>query len=147
MPAVRSMEEIVVSSTAAQKFNMILMSVFGGCSLLLAAIGIYGLLAHAVQMRGREMGIRMALGARPGDVRRMVVWQGMRLTAVGAAVGTVAAVGLTRFIESFLFGVRALDPAVFVAAPVVLLGVALVAVWAPAVRAGRVDPVEALRSE
>ena len=144
---VRSMESIVTRSTASQKFNMILMSIFGGCSLLLAAIGIYGLLAHSVQQRSREMGIRMALGAQPSDVRKMVVTQGMGLVLVGAAIGIVAAFGLTRFIKSFLFGVQPFDPLIFLTVPILLIGVALLAVWAPALRASRVDPADALRFE
>ena len=144
---VREMQEIVARSTATQNFNMVLMTIFGGCSLLLAAIGIYGLLAHSVQQRSREIGIRIALGARPADVRNMVVFQGMRLTLIGAAVGTAAALGLTRFIQSFLFGVKALDPFTFVIVPVLLITVALVAAWVPSRRASRVDPADALRSE
>jgi len=143
----RSMEEVLDRSTATQNFNMILMSIFGGCSLLLAAIGISGLLAHSVAQRSREMGIRMALGAKPSDVRAMVVSQGMRLVWIGAGIGIAAAFGLTRFIESFLFGVKALDPLVFITVPILLAAVALVAVWAPALRASRVDPAEALRCE
>jgi putative ABC transport system permease protein len=143
----RSMEEILVRSTASQNFNMTLMSIFGGCSLLLAAIGIYGVLAYSVQQRSREMGIRMALGAKPSDVRNMVVFQGMLLAVAGAGIGMTAALGLTRFIKSFLFGVGAWDPLVFILAPIVLTGVALVAVWVPALRASRVDPANVLRSD
>ena len=143
----RRMEEIVAQSTAAQNFNMVLMSIFGGCSLLLAAIGIYGLLANSVQQRAREMGIRIALGARPADVRNMVVFQGMRLTLIGVIVGTGAAFGLTRFIQSFLFGVKALDPITFLLVPILLISAALVAAWIPARRASRVDPADALRSD
>lgn len=147
VPPVRRMEDVVARSTASQNFNMILMSVFGGCSLLLAAIGIYGLLAQSVQQRSREMGIRMALGAQPGDVRKMVAVQGMRLAVAGACIGTFAALGLTRFIQSFLFGVHAVDPVTFITVPIGLLGVALLAVWLPALRASRIDPADALRSE
>jgi putative ABC transport system permease protein len=144
---VRLMEEFLVRSTASQSFNMILMSIFGGCSLLLAAIGIYGLLAHSVAQRAREMGVRMALGAQPRDVRKLVVSQGMWLVLIGAVIGLAAAFGLTRFIESFLFGVKPLDPVVFATVPVLLAGVALLAIWAPALHASRVDPAEALRCE
>ena len=144
---VRRMEEIVARSTASQNFNMVLMSIFGGCSLLLAAIGIYGLLANSVQQRVREMEIRIALGARPADVRKMVVFQGMRLTLIGAAAGTCAAIGLTRFIQSFLFGVKALDPVTFLLVPILLISVALLAAWVPARRASSVDLADALRSE
>ena len=126
---------------------MLLMIIFGGSALLLAAIGIYGLMAHSVQQRTQEMGIRMALGAKPGDVRNMVVLQGMRLALAGVAIGVAAALGLTRFLASFLFGVKALDPLAFIATPILLVSVALVAVWLPARRASRVDPINALRYE
>ena len=141
------MEEVVAKSTARQDFNMLLMIIFGGSALLLAAIGIYGLMAHSVQQRTQEMGIRMALGAKPGDVRNMVVLQGMRLALAGVAIGVAAALGLTRFLASFLFGVKALDPLAFIATPILLVSVALVAVWLPARRASRVDPINALRYE
>jgi predicted permease len=143
----RRMEDVVTRSTASQQLNMILMTVFGGFSVLLAAIGIYGLLANSVQQRAREMAIRVALGALPGDVRNMVVREGMRLTLAGAALGTAAATGLTRFLASLLFGVKALDTVTFVAAPILLIAVALAATWLPARRASHVDPAEALRSE
>jgi ABC-type antimicrobial peptide transport system permease subunit len=144
---VRTMSDIVSISTARERFNMWLMTVFGASALLLAGIGIYGLMAYSVEQRGQELGIRMALGAQAQDVRRMVVWQGMRLAGLGIAVGLAAAFGLARLIESFLFGVGRSDPAVFVAVPVVLALVALSAVWLPARRASRIDPIEALRYE
>jgi predicted lysophospholipase L1 biosynthesis ABC-type transport system permease subunit len=147
VPPLRPMEEVISKSTARQDFNMLLMIIFGGAALLLAAIGIYGLMAHSVQQRTQEMGVRMALGAEPGDVRNMVVFQGMRLALAGVVIGVAAALGLTRFLASFLFGVKALDPLVFIATPILLGGVALVAVWLPARRASRVDPVNALRYE
>ncbi|PYU96325.1 MAG: hypothetical protein DMG08_02545 [Acidobacteria bacterium] len=144
---VRTMNEIVSISTSRQRFNMVLMTIFGGSALLLAAIGIYGLMAYSVQQRSQEIGIRMALGAEPGGVRKMVVFQGMRLTLVGVVIGIASAFGLTRFISTFLFGVQARDPMVFVGIPILLSLVALVAVWLPARRASRVDPVIALRYE
>jgi putative ABC transport system permease protein len=147
VPPMRSMQEVVAKSTARQDFNMLLMTVFGGSALLLAAIGIYGLMAHSVQQRTQEMGVRMALGAKSGDVRNMVVFQGMRLTLAGVVIGLAAAWGLTRLLTSFLFGVRALDPLVFIAVPMLLGSVALIAVWLPARRASRVDPIHALRCE
>ncbi len=123
------------------------MSIFGASALLLAAIGIYGLMTYTVEQRVREMGIRLALGAQPGDVRNMIVLHGMRLALAGAAIGGAAAFGLTRFLASFLFGVQAIDPVAFILAPIVLSTVALAAVWLPARRASSVDPILALRWE
>jgi putative ABC transport system permease protein len=144
---VRSMDEVVVGTTARESFNMLLLSIFGASALVLASIGIYGLMAYSVQQRTQEMGIRMALGADRSRIRNLVVWQGMQLTIAGVVVGICAAFGLTRLIASFLFGVKTWDPIVFVTVPVVLAAVALVAVWLPATRASRLDPIEALRME
>jgi putative ABC transport system permease protein len=144
---IRSMDEVAARSTARQDFNMLLLSVFAGAALLLAAIGIYGLMAYSVAQRTQEIGIRMALGAETGDVRRMVVFQGMTLALIGVAVGIAAALGLSRLIASFLFGVKAWDPVVFVTVPLLLSLVALLAVWLPARRATRIDPLDALRYE
>ncbi len=144
---VRSMDEVVVGTTARESFNMLLLSIFGASALVLASIGIYGLMAYSVQQRTQEMGIRMALGADRSRIRNLVVWQGMQLTIAGVVVGICAAFGLTRLIASFLFGVKAWDPIVFVTVPVILAAVALLAVWLPATRASRLDPIEALRVE
>ena len=143
----RTMDEVVSRSTARSDFNMSLLTVFGGSALLLAAIGIYGLMAYSVEQRTQEIGIRMALGAGTGPVRNMVVAQGMRLAVAGVVIGIAAASGLARFLATLLFGVRATDPAVFVIAPILLSAVALFAVWLPALRATRVNPVDALRAE
>jgi ABC-type antimicrobial peptide transport system permease subunit len=126
---------------------MLLLTIFGASALVLAAIGIYGLMAYSVEQRTQEMGIRMALGADRTAIRRLVVWHGMRLALVGVAIGIGAAFGLTRFIASFLFGVKTWDPLVFVTVPIVLSLVALLAVWMPATRASRLDPLKALRIE
>ena len=144
---VRAMSEVVSLSVSRQRFNMWLMTVFGSSALLLAAIGIYGLMAYSVEQRTQEIGIRLALGAQAWQVKNMVVKQGMILALAGVAVGLGAAFGLARFIASFLFGVDKWDPMVFVAVPAVLTLVALVAVWLPAKRASRVDPIIALRYE
>jgi predicted permease len=144
---IRSMDEVVIRSTAREDFNMLLLSIFGASALVLAAIGIYGLMAYSVQQRVQEIGIRMALGADRHRIRNMVVWQGMRLTLVGVVVGVGAAFALTRLISSFLFGVKSWDPIVFVTVPILLAAVALIAVWMPAQRASRLDPMQALRIE
>jgi putative ABC transport system permease protein len=144
---VRSMDEVVVNSTARQSFNMLLLTIFGAAALVLASIGIYGLMAYSVQQRTQEMGIRMALGADRKKIRNLVVRQGMQLAIAGVILGVCAAFGLTRLIASFLFGVKSWDPIVFVTVPVVLSAVALLAVWLPATRASKLDPMEALRVE
>jgi len=144
---VRSMADIVVRSTSRQRFNMWLMTVFGSSALLLAAIGIYGLMAYTVEQRTQEIGIRLSLGADGASVRRMVVLQGMQLAIVGVAIGLAASWGLARLMTTFLFDVTARDPLVFVGVPVVLTIVAFLAVWFPALRAAKVDPMVALRYE
>jgi putative ABC transport system permease protein len=144
---VRSMDEVVVHSTARESFNMVLLCIFGASALLLASIGIYGLMAYSVQQRTQEMGIRMALGADRSKIRNLVVWQGMQLTIAGVIVGVGAAFALTRLIASLLFGVKTWDPIVFATVPVVLAAVALMAVWLPATRASKLDPMAALRVE
>ena len=144
---IRTMDEVMGRSTARQSFNMLLLTIFGAVAVVLAAIGIYGLMAYSVEQRTQEMGIRMALGADRARIRRLVVWHGMRLALFGVVVGVAAALGFTRLIASFLFGVKPWDPAVFIAAPVVLAAVALVAVWLPAARAAKLDPMQALRAE
>jgi predicted permease len=144
---VRTMGEVVNRATSRQQFNMWLMAAFGVSALLLAAIGIYGLLAYSVEQRTQEIGIRLALGADAGGVRRMVVFQGLRLAVVGIIVGLAGAFGLTRFLATLLFGVRASDPIVFVGVPIVLAMVAVLAAWIPARRASHVDPVQAMRYE
>jgi putative ABC transport system permease protein len=144
---IRSMEEVVLRSISRQRFNVLLMTIFAGAALLLAAIGVYGLMAYSVEQRTQEIGIRMALGAGGRDVRRMVVFQGMRLAIIGVVVGLAAALGLSQLIASLLFGVQARDPMVFVAIPLLLTVVSLIAVWLPAHRASTIDPLRALRYE
>jgi putative ABC transport system permease protein len=144
---VRSMDLVVSQSTARADFNMTLLTLFGAAALLLAVIGIYGLMAYSVRQRTREIGIRLALGAEARWVRNMVVGEGMRLALIGMAIGVAAAFGLTRLLASFLFGVKAWDPLVFVAVPLLLGGSALGAVWFPARRAAGTDPADALRQD
>jgi predicted permease len=144
---IRTMEQTISRSTAPENFNMLVLTIFACAALLLAAIGIYGLMAYSVVQRTQEIGIRLALGAGAGSVRNMVVFQGLRLAVIGVAVGLAAAFGLTKIISSMLFGVKAWDPLVLSTVPIVLIAVALVAVWLPALRASRVDPIHALRYE
>jgi predicted permease len=143
---VRSMAQVVARSTSRERFNTLLMSVFALSALALAAIGIYGVMAYSVQQRTREIGVRLALGAQPGRVQRMVVLQGMKLAVTGVVIGVGAAFGLSRFMASLLFGVAARDPLIFAGVPVLLAVIALVAVWLPAARASRIDPLGAIRA-
>lgn len=144
---IRTMEEIEARNTARQRFNMLLFTVFGAAGLIMAAIGVYGVLSYSVQQRTQEIGVRMALGAQASTLRFMVVRQGMALTFVGVVIGIGGAFWLTRFLSSFLFGVKTLDPMAFIATPLALCAVALMSTWIPARRATRVDPMTALRLE
>ncbi len=144
---IHTMEDLVVSNTSPQRLNMLLLSIFGASALLMAAIGVYGLMAYSVQQRTQELGIRMALGAQASTLRNMVIRQGMGLALIGVVIGIGGAFWLTHFLASFLFGVKALDPAAFILMPLLLSGVALLAIWIPARRATRVDPITSLRFE
>ena len=144
---VRTMEEVLSESLALRRFVMVLLSLFAGLAVVLAAVGIYGLMSYLVTQRSREFGIRMALGARPGDVVAMVVRRGAGLVGAGVVLGVLAAGGLTRLLASQLFGVRAIDPLTFAAVTGGVVVVALVACSVPAWRGTKVDPVVALRSE
>ena len=144
---IRTMDEIVILTTSRQRFNMLLLTIFGSSALLMAAIGIYGLMAYSVQQRTQELGIRMALGAQASNIRNMVLRQGMVLTMIGVVIGIGGALCVTRFLASFLFGVKAWDPTAFIATPLLLSSVALLAVWIPARRATRVNLMTALRFE
>ena len=141
---VRTMDEVVMNSIRTRRLSMLLFAAFAGAALLLAALGIYGVMAYSVTERVREIGIRMALGAQAGDVQRMIVRQGMTLTLAGVGVGLAGAVGLSRVLNSLLFGTNAIDPTTFAAISVLLGLVALVACYLPARRAARVDPIKAL---
>jgi putative ABC transport system permease protein len=144
---VRTMAEVEVRNTARQRFNMLLLTIFGAAGLMMAAIGVYGVMSYSVQQRTQELGVRMALGAQASNLRNMVVGQGMILAGAGVVLGIGAAFWLTRFLASFLFGVKAWDPVAFIVTPLLLSAVALLAVWIPAKRATRVDPMAALRLE
>jgi predicted permease len=144
---IRTMEQVSLNSTARQNFNMALLGVFAGIALLLAAVGIYGVMSYAVEQRTHEIGIRAALGASGRDTLRLVLGEGLRLAAIGVLTGLAAAFGLTRLMTSQLFGVKPSDPITFVAVGVILLSVAFLATCIPALRASRVDPIVALRYE
>jgi putative ABC transport system permease protein len=144
---VRTMAEVEVRNTARQRFNMLLLTLFGAAGLMMAAIGVYGVMSYSVQQRTRELGLRMALGAQASHLRNMVIGQGMILAGAGVVLGLGAAFWLTRFLASFLFGVKAWDLVAFLVTPLLLSAVALFAVWIPARRATRVDPMTALRLE
>lgn len=147
LDTIRTMDEVVSRSSATADFSTVLMSIFGCTAILLAAIGVYGLMAYSVAQRAQEIGIRLALGAAPASIRNMVIAQGMRLAVIGIAIGVASSFGLTQLLASFLFGVKPRDPLVFALAPAILAGIALFSVWLPARRATRIDPVAALRAE
>ena len=144
---IRTMDDIVVLTTSRERFNMLLLTVFGASALLMAAIGIYGLMAYSVQQRTQELGVRMALGAQAANIRNMVIRQGMLLAGIGLVIGIGGAFWLTKFLTGFLFGVKTWDPMAFIFTPILLCAVALIAVWLPARKATRVDPMSALRFE
>jgi putative ABC transport system permease protein len=145
--SIRTMEQYLAASVAPRRFNLWLLTVFAGAALALAGAGLYGVISYGVAQRRREIGIRMALGARGSDVLKLVIGQGLRLALVGVALGLLAALALTRLMKNLLFGVSATDPLTFLASAWLLMVVAQLACWIPARRAIKVDPMIALRSE
>ena len=139
------MERLVDKSVAPRRFNMLLLGVFALVGLALAAVGLYGVISYTVTQRTREIGVRIALGAQRGDVLRLVVGEGVKLTLIGALLGFGGALALTRLMKTLLFGVSSTDPLTYVVIAALLLGVALLACWIPARQATRVDPMAALR--
>lgn len=144
---VRTMAEVQRRSLARAQFTLIMLALAGAMALLLGVVGIYGVIAYTVSQRTREVGIRVALGAQPGNVRGLFVRQGLWLCGIGVACGLCASAGLTRLMSSLLFGVSPLDPVTFTVAAGTLTAAALLASYLPARRASRVDPALALRAE
>jgi putative ABC transport system permease protein len=143
----RTMQDVIAESVLRRRFAMLLLSIFSGFAILLAAIGLYGVMSYTVSQRTHEIGIRMALGAQKEDVSKLIVGQGMRLAALGVALGIIASVALTRLMATLLFGVSARDPITFGTVAALLAAVALLANYVPARRATKVDPMVALRYE
>jgi len=144
---VKSMETVVSDSVMRRRFGMVLLSILAGLAMLLAAIGLYGVVSYSVSQRTQEIGIRMALGAKSADVLRLVVREGMKSAWIGVAVGLALSVPLTRFLSSLLYAVGANDPLILVLIPLLLAVVVLLASYIPARRATKVDPMVALRYE
>jgi ABC-type antimicrobial peptide transport system permease subunit len=144
---VRTMEERVGESVARRLFAMLLLSLFAALAVGLAAMGVYGVLAYLVNQGTRDLGIRMALGATPGAVLRLVLGGGLAVTAIGATIGLAGAAALAGFVESLLFGVAPVDPLTFAAIPALIVLVAAASSYGPARRAARIDPAICLRSE
>jgi ABC-type antimicrobial peptide transport system permease subunit len=147
LTTVQTMNDVIASSLAQTWFTMILLACAAGGALILGMVGLYGVIRYVVAQRTAEIGVRIALGARPGDVRRMVLRQGMSVTLAGVIVGLVAAWASTRLMASLLFQISANDPATFVTVALILILVSLLATYLPARKAARIDPSQALREE
>ena len=144
---VLSMDEVLAQSVSPQRFNVLLLSSFAALALLLAGVGIYGVLSYTVRRRVREIGIRMALGATGSDVLKLIVADGMKPILLGVVIGLAAALALSRLIASLIFGVRPTDPLTFAVVAILLVAVGILANIVPAYRATRIEPVRTLRDE
>jgi putative ABC transport system permease protein len=147
LTSVKTMDQVISTTTAPRRFNALLLGVFAAIALVLATVGIYSVISYAITLRTQEIGIRMALGANRSTILRMVLRKGIMLTLIGAAIGLVTAFALTRWMSSLLFGVSASDPLTYATVLLVALGAALLACSIPASRATKVDPLIALRYE
>ena len=144
---IRTLNEVIASTTAPRRFNTLLLAIFAAVALALAAVGIYSVISYSVTQRTQEVGVRMALGARPGDVIRLILKQGLAMTLIGVAAGILGAIAAARVMSGLLYGVTATDPATFAAISLLLAIVAMLACYLPARRAARVEPIAALRCE
>jgi putative ABC transport system permease protein len=144
---IQTIEQLLDNSLGSRRFNIFLLGGFAGVALLLASVGLFGVMAYLVSQRTREIGVRLALGAQPRNVFRLIIGRGMLLALAGVAIGVAAAFGLARFLETLLYQIKTTDPLAFTVAPALLLGVALLACYAPARRAMNVDPVISIRYE
>lgn len=145
-PRFRTMRTVVGESLATRRFVLVLIGVFGAAALALASLGVYSVISYLVAQRRREIGVRIALGAHPEAVRRMVVREGVVLAGIGVAIGAAGALAASRYVQAMLYGVQPTDPASFVGVAVVLILVAAVASWLPARRAAAIPPAEVLRA-
>jgi putative ABC transport system permease protein len=145
--AIDTMDHIVSEAIARQRFSMLLLGIFAALALVLAAVGVYGVMSYSVAQRTHEIGIRMALGARRSDVLQMTIKQGLKLVSAGMMLGLAAAFLMTRVLASLLFGISATDPVTFIGISLVLFAVAIVASYVPALRATKVDPIIAVRAQ
>ena len=145
--AIRTVNEVIASTTAPRRFNTLLLAIFAAVAMALAATGVYSVISYSVTQRAQEVGVRMALGAQPGDVIRLILKQGLALTFIGVAAGVLGGIAAARAMSGLLYGVTATDPATFVAISLLLVIVATLACYLPARRAARVEPMAALRSE
>jgi len=145
--SMQTMQAIYDRSMARTSFTLVMLGIAGAMAMTLGVIGLYGVIAYAVSQRRREIGIRLALGAEPGQLKKMFVRHGFTLAMLGTAIGLIAAAGLMRLMKSLLFGISPLDPLTYAAVPVLLIAAAVLASYLPARRAAAVDPVEALKAE